>query len=68
MTKWEYRRDMPSIDYNDLGAEGWELCGFTPTGMAVFKRPLSASFEETADERVEGMARLRDAVNAARLP
>ena len=38
MIRWEYRREPPHSDMNALGAEGWELCAYTPSGMAVFKR------------------------------
>jgi len=68
MTKWEYRREVPSVDYNDLGAEGWELCGFTPTGMAVFKRPLreERDWPDLTQDKPE-LERLMKVVNAARL-
>jgi hypothetical protein len=48
MTKWEYTSRTASpiqnLDFNEMGAEGWEMCGCSSSGMGIiyfyFKRPV----------------------------
>jgi hypothetical protein len=42
--RWEYKviRDTPNVrEFNELGQEGWELCGAGSPTCFVFKRPKS---------------------------
>lgn len=39
--KWEYKKviNSPTLDMNELGEQGWELCGYDGSyGLVVFKR------------------------------